>query len=183
MVFYISNCRVGVDCKINRADLHGGPANSLEEIIRWLEVRVIAMHAVAKIPGLGKSVAQALLKDEAEINNTIDGESFVESFLKLQKAILLFKSDAKYNLVFMNEIVGSGPSVIQAVDSMRPSFFVGECPDFVSIPEKAGALGVSRESFREMRVLLGKKWPSNTGARRLANWERCPNFPGCTHPA
>lgn len=183
MFFYISNCRVGVDCKINRSDLHRGPADSVEEIIRWLEVRVIAMHAVAKIPGLGRPVAQALLKEETAIKNAIDGESFVECFLKLQKAILLFKSDATYNLVFMNEIVGSGVSVMQAVESMKPSCFEGARPDFLSIPEKAGALGVSRESFREMRVQLAKKWPSEPGARSLANWERCPNFPGCTHPA
>lgn len=183
MNFSIANCRF--DCKINRPPVSGETnQQSLEKLTAWLEVRNLAMEAVARLPGIGEDVAGVLAAQNAQLKTDCDRAFFVEHFLEIQNALLIFKERGVLKMVKDNRLICSGSSPKEFVFGVKTAEFKWKKPEIKCIRRKGGELFVSADEYKEVHDRLLKKIVVarfESKPPSLQSWERCPAYPGCTN--
>jgi len=157
---------------------------SLEKLTAWLEVRNLAMEAVARLPGIGEDVAGGLAAQNARLKTDCDRAFFVEHFLEIQNAHLIFKECGVLKMVKDNRLICSGSGPKEFVFGLKAAEFKWKRPEIKCIRNKGGELFVSADEFKEVRERILKKIVVADFERKpppLQSWERCPAYPGCTN--
>lgn len=183
MYFSIADCRF--DCKINRPPVNGEiNQQSVEKLAAWLDVRNLAMEAVARLPGIGEDVAGVLAAQNAQLKTDCDRAFFVEHFLAIQNSLLIFKEHGFLKMVKDNRLICSGSSPKEVVFGLNAAEFKGKRPEIKCVRYKGSELFVSGDEYKEVRERVLKKIGVATFESKpppLQSWERCPAYPGCTN--